>query len=63
MRFLLITYDNESLVQDFPIGTAYIAGTLLRFGHEVEIYAQDVNHYSEEHLTAYLDNNKFDFTL
>lgn len=60
MKILLITYDNESLVQDFPIGTAYLAGTLLANNHEVEIYAQDVHHYPEEHLTDYLNNNKFD---
>lgn len=60
MRILLITYDNESLVQDFPIGTAYIAATLLKFGHEVEIYAQDINHYPESHLTEKLNNEKYD---
>jgi radical SAM superfamily enzyme YgiQ (UPF0313 family) len=60
MRVLLITYDNESLVQDFPVGTAYLAGTLLANNYDVEIYAQDVHHYPEEHLTEYLDNNKFD---
>ncbi|MBU1083901.1 MAG: B12-binding domain-containing radical SAM protein, partial [Candidatus Omnitrophica bacterium] len=33
---------------------------LLKAGHEVEIYSQDMHHYTEEHLTEYLNNNKFD---
>lgn len=60
MRVLLISYDNESFVQWFPQGIAYLAGTLLHHGHEVEIYEQDVHHYPEEHLTQYLDENHFD---
>lgn len=60
MRILLITYDNESLIQWFPQGIAYIAATLLKFGHEVEIYEQDIHHYPESHLTQYLDNEYFD---
>jgi len=60
MKVLLITYDNKSHVQDFPIGTAYIAATLLKYGHEVEIYAQDVNHWPESHLLNHLNTNKYD---
>ena len=60
MRVLLINYDNESLVQWFPQGIAYIAGTLLEYGHDVEIYAQDIHHYPEEHLTNKLDNEHYD---
>ncbi|MCX6050952.1 MAG: radical SAM protein [Campylobacterales bacterium] len=60
MRVLLITYDNESLIQWFPQGTAYIAAILLKHGHEVEIYAQDIHHYPESHLTQKLDNEKYD---
>lgn len=60
MKILLISYDNESLVQWFPQGLAYLAGTILENGHEVEIYEQDIHHYPEEHLTNYLDNNYFD---
>lgn len=44
----------------FPQGLAYIAAALLKEGHDVEIYNQDANHYPDEHLTAYLDQNKFD---
>lgn len=60
MRVLLITYDNESLIQWFPQGTAYIAAMLLKHGHEVEIYEQDVHHYPESHLTNKLNNEKYD---
>lgn len=60
MRVLLVCYDNESLIQWFPQGLAYIAGTLLKYGHEVEIYEQDIHHYTEEHLTNKLDNEHYD---
>ena len=60
MKILLITYDNESLIQWFPQGTAYIAATLLKFGHEVEIYEQDIHHYPESHLTQHLNDTYYD---
>ncbi len=60
MRILLITYDNESLIQWFPQGVAYITATLLKHGHEVDIYEQDIHHYPEEHLTQTLDNEHYD---
>lgn len=60
MKVLLISYDNESLVQWFPQANAYLAATLLKHNHEVEIYSQDIHHYPDEHLTEYLNNNKFD---
>lgn len=60
MKILLITYDNESFIQWFPQSSAYLAATLLKHGHEVKIYEQDIHHYPEEHLTQYLNNEKFD---
>lgn len=60
MRVLLISYDNESFIQWFPQGLAYISATLLEYGHDVEIYEQDVHHYSEEHLTKKLDDEYYD---
>jgi radical SAM superfamily enzyme YgiQ (UPF0313 family) len=60
MKILLITYDNESLVQWFPQGMAYIAGTLLKHNYEVEIYEQDIHHYPESHLTEKLNNEYYD---
>lgn len=60
MRVLLIAYDNDSHVSFFPLGLAYIASALLSIGYEVEIYEQNVYHYTEEELTNYLINNHFD---
>jgi radical SAM superfamily enzyme YgiQ (UPF0313 family) len=60
MRILLVVYDNDSYIHWFPQGPAYIASALLKEGHDVEIYNQDVNHHPEEHLTDYLDRNPFD---
>jgi radical SAM superfamily enzyme YgiQ (UPF0313 family) len=60
MKVLLISYDNESLVQWFPQGLAYIAAILLKHNHEVEIYEQDIHHYPESHLTQKLNNEHFD---
>lgn len=60
MRVLLVVYDNDSYIHWFPQGLAYIAAVLKKQGCEVAVYNQDVHHYPEEHLTAYLDENKFD---
>ena len=60
MRILLVVYDDDSYIHWFPQGLAYIAAVLLREGHEVEIYNQDMYHYPESHLLQYLDTEKFD---
>lgn len=60
MRILLVVYDNDSHIHWFPQGLAYIAAVLAKSDYEVEIYSQDLNHYPDEHLTYYLDQNKFD---
>lgn len=60
MRVLLIAYNNDSYIHWFPQGLSYIASVLLNNGHEVQIYNQDKFHYPEEHLTDYLNKNKFD---
>ena len=60
-KILLVTYDNESYISWFPTGHAYIASALMKAGHEVEVYSQDIHHYPDEHLTNYLNKNKFDF--
>lgn len=60
MRILLVVYDNDSFISWFPQGLAYIASVFRKLGHEVVTYCQDVHHWPEEHLTAYLDREKFD---
>ncbi len=60
MRILLVVYDNDSYIHWFPLGLSYIAAVLIKNGHEVEIYNQDIHHYPEAHLTEFLDKNKFD---
>lgn len=60
MKILLVVYDNGSYIHWFPQGLGYLAAVLQKEGHEVEIYNQDVHHFTEEQLTEYLDNNSFD---
>jgi anaerobic magnesium-protoporphyrin IX monomethyl ester cyclase len=60
MKFLLVVYDNDSYIHWFPQGMAYIAAILRQAGHRVVIYNQDKHHYTDEHLTQYLDENHFD---
>ncbi len=59
-NILFVVYDNRSYVSWFPQGIAYLATAVRDAGHDVTIYNQDIHHYTEEHLTAYLDENKFD---
>jgi len=60
MKVLLIVYDNDSHIHDFPMGLAYIGSVLRNAGHDVVIYSQDQFHYPESHLTNYLTHNHFD---
>lgn len=60
MRILLIAYDNDSHIAYFPLGLGYIASALLSIGYEVEIYEQNIYHYTEEELKEYLNHNHFD---
>lgn len=60
MKVLLVVYDNDSYIHWFPIGLAYVAAVMKKAGHEVSVYSQDVYHYTERHLTDYLNENHFD---
>ena len=60
MRILFVVYDNNSYIHWFPQGIAYLAAVLRQKGIDVEIFSQDVNHYSEQYLTEYLDKENFD---
>ena len=60
MKILLVVYDNDSYIHWFPLGIAYIASVLRNIGCDVTIYQQDLHHWPDEMLTAYLDSNTFD---
>jgi len=60
MNILLVVYDNDSYIHNFPIGLGYVASYLEKDGHNVNVYNQDVYHYSEEHLENYLREGKYD---
>ncbi len=60
MKVLLVVYDNDSYANWFPQGLGYIAAVLKENGIHVEIYNQDIHHYPDEHLTEFLDKEKFD---
>lgn len=60
MKILMIIYDNDSHISYFPLGPAYVASAIRASGHNVEIYNQDVYHYTENHLVEFLKHNHFD---
>lgn len=60
MKILMVVYDNDSFLSWFPQGLAYLASAARNAGHEVSVYQQDIYHWPDEHLTAYLDDNDFD---
>ncbi|NQV47717.1 MAG: cobalamin B12-binding domain-containing protein [Rhodospirillaceae bacterium] len=60
MRVLLVVYDNASYTHIFPMGMGYVASVLEKSGHDVDVYSQDQHHYPDEHLTQYLNENKYD---
>lgn len=63
MNILMVVYDNDSYISTFPIGLAYLASVARRAGHSISIYQQDIYHYPDEHLTAYLNKNSFDIVM
>jgi anaerobic magnesium-protoporphyrin IX monomethyl ester cyclase len=60
VKILLVVYDNGSYIHWFPQGLAYIAAVLLKNGHQVEIYNQDMHHYPEKHLVEKLNRGTYD---
>ena len=61
MKMLLVCKDTHQYTHWFPLAMAYIARALIDEGIEVEIYDQEIHHYSDRHLTEHLNNNHFDF--
>ncbi len=62
-KILMIVYDNGSYDHIFPMGIAAISAILKRDGHEVTIWNQDMNHWPDDYLRTYLDENKFDVVI
>lgn len=60
MKVLLVVYDNDSYIHDFPSGLAYIAAVLQENSIDVEIWNQDLHHYPDELLTDHLNANDYD---
>jgi radical SAM superfamily enzyme YgiQ (UPF0313 family) len=61
MRILFVIYDNDSQIDEFPLGAAYLNSFLRKYGYkDIVIYNQDIYHFPEAHLTDYLDRNHFD---
>src|ERR1051325_451747 len=60
MRMLFVVVDKKMNKNLMPMGEAYLASYLRQFGHEIEIYCQDVYHFSEQHLFEYLEKTDFD---
>ena len=61
MKILFVNYDNGGAQNPIPMGPCYVAGYLREHGYEdITYYSQDIYHFSEHHLTDYLDNNHFD---
>jgi len=61
MKVLLVVYDNGSYMHVFPSGLGYIAAVLQKEGYDVDIYSQDKFHWPDQHLTEYLNKNRYDF--
>lgn len=59
-KILFIIHDVYQDDNRFPLGPAYLASILRNDGHDVQIYCQDVFHYSNEELADFLDDNDFD---
>ncbi len=59
-RVLFIVHDNHQEFNYFPLGVGYLASVLRGLGAEVEIYCQDLYHYSNDQLADFLDENSYD---
>ena len=62
-KILFAVYDNGSYDHVFPMGFGALAAVLKRDGHEIVVWSQDMNHWPDDHLRTYLDENKFDVVV
>lgn len=64
MRMTFLIYDNDSVINDFPLGVAYLTAVLRDHGYpDVDIYNMDVYHYSDAQLQDYLEKGNFDVVM
>jgi len=59
-KVLFIIHDLYQEDNHFPMGVAYMGGILKKQGAEVEVYCQDVFHYSNQELARHLEKNIYD---
>ena len=62
-KILFVVYDNGSYDHVFPMGFGALAAVLKRDGHEIKVWSQDMNHWPDDQLRTYLDENKFDVVV
>ena len=62
-KILFAVYDNGSYDHTFPMGFGALAAVLKRDGHEIKVWSQDMNHWPDDYLRTYLDENKFDVVV
>lgn len=63
MRLAFLIYDNDSALNDFPLGIGYLISCLRRTGfpdEDIHLCNMDVYHYSDEYLLDYLKRGAFD---
>jgi anaerobic magnesium-protoporphyrin IX monomethyl ester cyclase len=59
-RVLFIIHDLYQEDNHFPLGIGYLAAVLKKSGVHIDVYCQDVFHYSNEELSAFLRNSSYD---
>lgn len=57
---LFIIHDLYQEDNHFPLGIGYMAAVLKREGVDVDVYCQDVFHYTNEELAELLKRNEYD---
>lgn len=59
-NILFIIHDLYKEDNQFPLGIGYMAAVLKRNGVDVNVYCQDVFHYTNEELAKLLKQNEYD---
>lgn len=59
-KVLFIVHDVYQDDNSFPSGIGYLAAVLKKNGTTVQVYSQDVFHYSNDELAVFLEKNTFD---